>query len=202
MTRDLHANGPVGVMTDYEEKFHAQGLPIYRCVGTMEADWTEPFPETAREVRSRWLEAFGAGVPDEILEGHVYPEGNFLWHIFTWGKVPCLTGDAAEAAVGTELVRAAEAAPETAAETNAEAADPGAETAKPEAASAELWLFCIESPPGGVPLIRRVEDPGAFVPPATDGIEGADWYLTDRNFTWTYVHTHESELGPYFCRRA
>ena len=27
-TRDLHKNGPVGIMTDYEVKFHAQGLPI------------------------------------------------------------------------------------------------------------------------------------------------------------------------------
>lgn len=30
---DLHANGPQGIMTDYEAKFFAQGLPIYRCIG-------------------------------------------------------------------------------------------------------------------------------------------------------------------------
>lgn len=35
--RNLHANGIQGVMTDYEEKFHAMGTPINRCVGTMEA---------------------------------------------------------------------------------------------------------------------------------------------------------------------
>ena len=35
VTRDLHANGPQGVMTDYEAKFYASGLPINRCVGTM-----------------------------------------------------------------------------------------------------------------------------------------------------------------------
>lgn len=35
VTRDLHANGIAGVMTDYEEKFHNQGMPINRCVGTM-----------------------------------------------------------------------------------------------------------------------------------------------------------------------
>jgi tRNA (guanine-N7-)-methyltransferase len=29
---DLHKNGPVGVMTDYELKFHEQGMPIYKCV--------------------------------------------------------------------------------------------------------------------------------------------------------------------------
>ncbi len=36
ITRDLHAGGIQGVMTDYEEKFHGMGMPINRCVGTME----------------------------------------------------------------------------------------------------------------------------------------------------------------------
>jgi len=34
VTRDLHANGICGIMTDYEEKFHNMGTPINRCVGT------------------------------------------------------------------------------------------------------------------------------------------------------------------------
>lgn len=34
LTNDLHANGPVGVMTDYEEKFYAQGMKINRLVAT------------------------------------------------------------------------------------------------------------------------------------------------------------------------
>lgn len=34
VTRDLHGNGPCGVMTDYEEKFHSMGTKINRCVGT------------------------------------------------------------------------------------------------------------------------------------------------------------------------
>lgn len=32
VTRDLHANGVNGVMTDYEEKFYSEGKPICRCV--------------------------------------------------------------------------------------------------------------------------------------------------------------------------
>lgn len=32
VTHDLHAAGPVGVMTNYEEKFHSQGVKICRCV--------------------------------------------------------------------------------------------------------------------------------------------------------------------------
>ena len=35
VTHNLHENGPQGVMTDYEAKFYAEGLPINRCVGTM-----------------------------------------------------------------------------------------------------------------------------------------------------------------------
>lgn len=34
VSRDLHAGGPRGVMTDYEEKFYRQGKPIFRCVAT------------------------------------------------------------------------------------------------------------------------------------------------------------------------
>ncbi len=35
VTRNLHENGPVGIMTDYEAKFHAEGLPINRCVAKL-----------------------------------------------------------------------------------------------------------------------------------------------------------------------
>ena len=42
VTRDLHANGIQGVMTDYEEKFHNLGTPINRCVGTKEHMQEEP----------------------------------------------------------------------------------------------------------------------------------------------------------------
>lgn len=45
VTDDLHANGIVGVMTDYEAKFHALGTPIHRLVATMQDDWQEPEQE-------------------------------------------------------------------------------------------------------------------------------------------------------------
>ena len=32
VTRDLHGNGPVGIMTDYEKKFYGEGKPICRLV--------------------------------------------------------------------------------------------------------------------------------------------------------------------------
>lgn len=34
VTYHLHEKGIQGVMTDYEEKFHEQGMPIHRCVAT------------------------------------------------------------------------------------------------------------------------------------------------------------------------
>ena len=48
VTRDLHGNGPVGVMTDYEEKFHQLGTPINRLVATM-VEWSEPEPAAGDE---------------------------------------------------------------------------------------------------------------------------------------------------------
>lgn len=36
VTYDLHENGPVGVMTDYEAKFYAEGVPINRLVARKE----------------------------------------------------------------------------------------------------------------------------------------------------------------------
>jgi tRNA (guanine-N7-)-methyltransferase len=37
VTRHLHENGPVGIMTDYERKFHDQGVSINRCVAKLKA---------------------------------------------------------------------------------------------------------------------------------------------------------------------
>ena len=41
VTDDLHAQGVCGVMTDYEAKFYAEGVPIHRLVATM-TPWTDP----------------------------------------------------------------------------------------------------------------------------------------------------------------
>ena len=44
VTRDLHRDGICGIMTDYEEKFHAMGTAIQRCVARM-----VPLPDQGRE---------------------------------------------------------------------------------------------------------------------------------------------------------
>lgn len=51
VTRDLHKDGICGVMTGYEEKFHALGTPINRCVGT-KGELPE-VPETEESVEER-----------------------------------------------------------------------------------------------------------------------------------------------------
>ena len=38
VTRDLHKNGPAGIMTDYEIKFYNRGLPIYMCIARNRID--------------------------------------------------------------------------------------------------------------------------------------------------------------------
>lgn len=44
VTDDLHANGPVGIMTGYEEKFYNLGTPIHRCVVTIHHIFEENEP--------------------------------------------------------------------------------------------------------------------------------------------------------------
>ena len=168
VTRDLHANGPVGVMTDYEAKFHELGQPINRCVGTM-VPWVEPFPTDIKTVKNRWLDTFASNVPEEDLGKRVLAEGNYLWHLFSWELVPHLSGDAARTAL--------------------------AET------TGERYLFYYEYPPEDVPLVRAVTlEELAALPEDQGAIPGSDWYAVDKDFTWTYVQTHEAGCGPYFCK--
>ena len=87
ITRNLHENGPVGVMTDYEAKFYGLGQPINRCVGTM-TEWDAPFPTTFRAVKNQWMDAFARDVSEADLGKYVLAEGNYLWHIFSWKLVP------------------------------------------------------------------------------------------------------------------
>ena len=163
VTRNLHENGPVGVMTDYEAKFYEQGQPINRLVATM-VPWEEPFPATIKCVRERWLDTFAADVSEEDLGKHVLAGGSYLWHIFSYKLVPCLEGNDARKALA-EL-------PDT-----------------------ECYRFYKEYPPQDQPRIKAISM--AEVPSLPDDL---DWYLVDKDFTWTYVHTHEEDCGPYFTK--
>lgn len=48
LTRNLHANGVVGIMTGYEEKFHTLGTPINRCEVVCKP-FVMPKPQKAEE---------------------------------------------------------------------------------------------------------------------------------------------------------
>ena len=160
VTRNLHENGPVGVMTDYEAKFYEQGMPINRLVATMEP-WVETFPTNIKTVKERWLDVFAEGANEAELGKHVLAENNYLWHLFSYKLVPCLEGEAATAAIPQE----------------------------------SCWQFFCEYPPADLPRVRAMAYADIAKLP-----EDLDWYLVDKDFTWTYVHTHEAACGPYFCK--
>ena len=163
VTRNLHENGPVGVMTDYEAKFYGLGQPINRCVGTM-TEWDAPFPTTFRAVKNQWMDAFARDVSEADLGKYVLAEGNYLWHIFSWKLVPCLE-------------------------------DGGARDALAALPAGKAYLF-YEGKWNDLPYAKPVE-----LPLAANFFEDLhDVYLVDKDFTWTYVHTHEKACGPYFCR--
>lgn len=54
VTRNLHEHGVQGIMTDYEEKFHALGTPINRCVAVKGQLPDRPLLETLGRLLPRW----------------------------------------------------------------------------------------------------------------------------------------------------
>ncbi len=120
------------------------------------------------EIVENWLSSFARNIPNDVLDNHVLGDCNFLWHIFTWGKVACLAGDEARAAFDKQKYKSA-------------------------------IMFCNGYSRNGVPQIDKldlIEKIDASKLEETD-----DVYVVDRNFRWTYVHTHEEQCGPYFCEK-
>ncbi len=66
VTRDLHANGIQGILTDYEEKFHNLGTPINRCVGTKGPLPDVPIAVALGELLPGW-EVRTAEKPEDLL---------------------------------------------------------------------------------------------------------------------------------------
>ena len=55
VTNDLHASGPVGIMTDYEAKFHGEGMPINRLVATRASETKDSSAGSAGRLRNAFL---------------------------------------------------------------------------------------------------------------------------------------------------
>ena len=70
-----------------------------------------------------------------------------------------------------------------------------AQKALAELPDTDCYRFYKEYPPQDQPRIKAISM--AEVSSLPDDL---DWYLVDKDFTWTYVHTHEEDFGPYFCR--
>lgn len=115
----------------------------------------------------KWLSTFGKGVDKNIIEEHVTSYGNLLWHLFTWGEVPCLQGDDARKAFD-EL----------------------------------QYEEAIRFYDGYAGHIEKVSVIEKITAKAVDKDKASDVYIVAKDFSWTYVRTHEEGwCGPYFCKR-
>ena len=118
------------------------------------------------ELLKKWLSTFGKRVNKEIMEEHVTSYGNLLWHLFTWGEVPCLHGDDVRKAIDDMQYEEA---------------------------------ICFYD--GYASHIEKVSLIGKISAKAVDKDRGSDVYIVAKDFSWTYVRTHEMGwCGPYFCR--
>lgn len=117
-----------------------------------------------RELIKKWLSVFGKGVDAKLIEDHVTSYGNHLWHLFTWGKVPCLKSDKARGAFDaldyTDAVRFYDG-----------------------------YANNIE----GISVIDKISAK------KVDKDRKSDVYIVAKDFSWTYVRTHEFDLGPFLC---
>ena len=117
-----------------------------------------------REILQTWLSVFGEGVNKTMLGTHVTSCGNHLWHLFTWGGVPCLEGEKARRAF--------------------------------DALSYAEAIRFYDGYAGHIEGITTVEKLSAE---DVEQDSASDVYITAKDFSWTYVRTHEFGLGPYFC---
>jgi len=115
----------------------------------------------------KWLSVFGKGVDKKLIEAHVTSYGNHLWHLFTWGNVPCLKGDEARAAF-----------------------------------DALEYTEAIRFYDGYAGHIEKISDVGKLSAKQLDKDRGSDVYIVAKDFSWTYVRTHEiGWCGPYLCMK-
>ena len=120
------------------------------------------------ELAKKWLSVFGADVEPELVQERVTSYGNYLWHLFTWGNVPCLEGADARKAFDslsfTEAIRFYD---------------------------------------GYDNHIENITEVGKLSAEELDQDFGNDVYIVAKDFSWTYVRTHERDCcGPYFCLKA
>jgi len=118
------------------------------------------------ELIKKWLKVFGKNVDKKLIEDHVTSYGNLLWHLFTWGEVPCLQGEDARKAFD-EL----------------------------------QYEEAIRFYDGYAGHIEKASVIEKITAKAVDKDKASDVYIVGKDFSWTYVRTHEEGwCGPYFCK--
>jgi len=50
-----------------------------------------------KDFEAEWLKVFAKDLTDEQRKRYITTQGQYLWHAFSFGLVPCLEGDAAKA---------------------------------------------------------------------------------------------------------
>ncbi|MBE6638284.1 MAG: DUF4275 family protein [Ruminococcaceae bacterium] len=117
-----------------------------------------------RELIEKWLLVFGKDIDKDLIDTYVIGEGAFLWHLFTWGKVSCLKGNAAKKTFD-----------------------------KLQYTKAIRFYGGYSNRIEGVSLIEKISSKEVKQDPKSDV------YIVAEDFSWTYVRTHECDLGPYLC---
>lgn len=102
-----------------------------------------------------------------------WPHGNFLWHAFSMKAVPCLSGPSAEAAYNTCAERAF-----------------------------HVMVLGVDEQLVIEVLKGRLCDLDSIARTQYSHLGANDLYIFPTDYSWTYVSTHEIEmgLGPYFAR--
>jgi hypothetical protein len=114
-----------------------------------------------KELRDKWERFFARGM-DISAKAEIHME-QYLWHLFSYEKLPCLMNEDAEKGFH--------------------------ELEKRECyifyQGREQVLFVSNGTKLTADILRREQDV----------------YVVDSDFEWTYVNTHEADLGPYFYHR-
>ncbi|MDQ0112334.1 DUF4275 family protein [Paenibacillus harenae] len=114
-----------------------------------------------QELRDRWGRLFARGM-DISARMEIHME-QYLWHLFSYEKLPCLMNEQAEDAFHAQEKQDCYIFYQ----------------------GREQVLFVANAAKLTADILRHEQDV----------------YVVDRDFTWTYVNTHESDLGPYFYQR-
>ncbi|WP_176560177.1 DUF4275 family protein [Brevibacillus dissolubilis] len=111
-----------------------------------------------RKLRDRWENKFADHLtPKEKKRIYLH---QYLWHLFSFGKHPCLKEE--EARMALDMIE-----------------------------KSSCYVFYQHQRKA----LLLTEAAGIT---ASDFEYEDDIYIVDKEFTWTYVHTHESNCGPYF----